>query len=206
MIQLPSLISVPGLICGMFLAPQLVFVFLGPSWMGISRVFAWVCFGGVTSSLYGSASWLFTSQGRGRDQMKWAVITSAISVVCFVIGIRWGAVGVASIAGSGFVLIQTPLIMWAATKVGPVSAKVVIDAMKPLAVAFVVTSTVLYLYSRFVHMNAIIELALGLLLTCAIYFPTMLLMPSGRELLSGTSALAFSYLNRFRANSQSGPA
>ena len=41
MIQLPTLIFTPGLICGMFLAPQLVQVFLGPTWSGISGVFSW---------------------------------------------------------------------------------------------------------------------------------------------------------------------
>ena len=66
----------PGLICGMCLAPQLVNVFLGPTWSAMSTVYAWVCVGGIAFTLYGGACWLFTSQGRGREQMNWSVVTS----------------------------------------------------------------------------------------------------------------------------------
>ena len=202
MVQLPNLISIPALICGMFLSPQIVHVFLGPTWSGISPVFSWVCVGGLASSLYGSASWLFTSQGRGRDQMKWSVITSLISIASFVIGIRWGAVGVASVAGVGFVAVQTPLIVMAATKTGPVSTRFVIDAMAPVVFSFAVTAPTVYLYAKFAHFNVIGELCCGVVLAHAVFLGAVSIMSSGREMLSGTTTLVLAYLSRLRASFQ----
>ena len=205
MIQLPSLICVPGLICGMFLSPQLVHVLLGPSWSGVTKVFSWICFGGIASSLYGSAFWLFTSQGRGREQMKWTVITSAISIVSFLIGIRWGVVGVASVSALTFVVVQTPILIWSATRVGPVTARFVIDAIRPIAISFFITAPVLYLYSGLLHINAVAEILGGVALTGAVYLLAISTMRSGREMLSGASVLTISYLTRLRANLQRVP-
>ena len=206
MMQIPNLICIPGLVCGMFLAPQLVHLFLGPTWGGISPVFSWVCVGGLGSCIYGSAYWLFTSQGRGREQMKWAIVTSAISVLSFVIGIRWGAVGVASLAGVGFAFVQTPLIMWAATTKGPVSGKHVIDAIVPLAVSLVITAPLVYLYSKVTHLGELSKICLGVALAYGCYLSIMSLLPSGRELLSGSITLISNYVNRLRAKHHSVPA
>jgi PST family polysaccharide transporter len=202
MIQILNLISIPGLIWGMFFSRQLVNVLLGPMWSAIAPVFSWVCVGGFGSVLYGSAFWLFTSQGRGREQMKWSVITSAISIASFIIGISWGAVGVAALGGIGFVLIQTPLMIWAATRKGPVTAKCVMNAIMPTVIAQFLTLPVTYLFARLVHANPIIELFEGMVLTFALYFIAVSLMPSGREMLSGAATTLSGYFIRLRSRPQ----
>lgn len=203
MVQAPNLLAIPGLIAGMFLAPQLVHVFLGPSWSGISPVFSWVCFGGLPSILYGSASWLFTSQGRGREQATWAIINSIVSVCSFVIGVRWGAVGVAAFGAVGFVFIQTPLIIWAATKAGPVGGRCVIDTIYPLLVAFLITSPLLYGFCRVCTLNAFSELLLGAALAYSVYISAVALTRSGREMLRASVGLFLEYWQRLRTVSQS---
>jgi polysaccharide transporter, PST family len=202
MLQLPNLVCIPGLIFGMYFSPQLVHVFLGPSWSGIAPVFSWVCIGGWGSALYGSAAWLFTSQGRGREQMTWSVVTSAISVATFVIGIRWGAAGVAAVAGLGFTLVQTPLIIWAATRRGPVGVSFVLRAMLPILGSATATVPTVYLYSRIVHFGALAAIASGAILAYAVFILSMSAMASGRELLSGAAAIAFTYWNRVRVGLQ----
>jgi PST family polysaccharide transporter len=203
MLQLPLLICLPGLLCGIFLSRQLVGVFLGPTWAQIAPVFSWICVGGLVSTIYGSAFWLFTSQGRGRDQMNCTIITSIISVTSFVIGVRWGAVGVACAAAIGFVLIQTPIMMIAATRIGPVTATMVLRDITPLGVACSITAPVLYFYSRVVHLKPILELSGGALLSCSIYLLAICTMPSGRELLSGSVKLASNYFGRVTGRVQS---
>ena len=194
MIQLPLFCCVPGLICGMFLAPQLVDVFLGPKWSAVPPVFSWVCVGGLGAYLYNSAFWLFSSQGRGRDQATWSVITSAITVLSFVIGVRWGAVGVASVAGVSFVLVQTPMILWAACKKGPVSVREVIRAISPIAFAFFITAPLVFLFSKAVHLGSIAELACGAALCLSIYMVSVCVWRSGREIVSTGLGIANSYL------------
>jgi PST family polysaccharide transporter len=202
MIQLPHLVCIPGLVCGIFLSPQFVHVLFGPTWNGIAPVASCVCIGGLGSILYGSASWLFTSQGRGREQMKWSIITSAISVASFVIGIRWGAVGVAGIGGAGFVLIQTPLMIWAATRTGPVTGRHVINAVMPSLVALSLTVPVAFLFSKLVHTNAGVEISAGMLLTFAAYFIALSSISSGREMLSDAAITLSEYVARLKSLQQ----
>jgi PST family polysaccharide transporter len=199
MIQLPNLVCVPGLIGGMFLSPQFVQVLLGPTWRGIAPVASCVCIGGLGSILYGSASWLFTSQGRGKDQMKWSLITSAISIASFVVGVRWGAVGVAGIGGAGFVLVQTPLMIRAATRTGPVSAKQVTDAIWPMIVALLFTAPTTYFFSKYVHLAPVPEICAGMMLTFAVYLIVISLMPSGRDMLLESATTLSSYFVRLRS-------
>lgn len=196
MIQLPLFCCVPGLICGMFLAPQLVDVFLGPKWYAVSPVFAWICVGGLASYLYGSAFWLLSSQGRGRDQATWSLITAAINVLSFAIGIRWGAVGVASVSAVTFVLLQTPMMLWAACRKGPVSVRHILSAIGPIAFAFSITSSSVYFFSRSVHWGSLAELAGGAGLCLSIYLVSVCFWPSGRELVSTGFGIANSYLIR----------
>lgn len=198
MIQMPNLLCIPTLVFGIFLAPQLVHVFLGQTWNGIAPVFSWVCVGGLGSILYGGTAWLFTSQGRGREQMKWSVITSAISIASFIVGIRWGAVGVACLGGVGFVLVQTPLMVWAATRTGPVGVRYVTNAITPMVVALFITAPATYLFSRSIHRNPVIELCEGLLLTFAVYLVAISSMSSGREILSGALITLSGYISRLR--------
>lgn len=206
MIQLTCLICTPGMICGMFLAPQLVSLFLGPTWGAMSNVFAWLCLGGIGSPLYSGACWLFTSQRRGRELMNWTVITCALNIASFIIGIRWGAIGVAIAASLAFVIIQTPMIIWAASRLGPVTTRFVIDAITPIAVSFMTTAPTLFLYSRVAHANAVAELCGGILLTCAIYLLSLSVLPSGRRILSEATAIMLGYVRRFRADGVNAPA
>jgi PST family polysaccharide transporter len=138
--------------------------------------------------------------------MIWTVLTSALNIVSFLIGVRWGAIGVAIAASLGFVIIQTPMIIWAATRLGPVTARFVFDAIAPIVVSLVITAPTVFLYSRAAHVNAVAKLCGGVLLTCTVYLLSLSLMPSGRRMLSETTAIMRGYVRRFRTDDEHAPA
>jgi hypothetical protein len=53
-----------------------------------------------------------------------------------------------------------------------------------------------------VHINAIGELCVGVILAHGVFLLTISLMSSGREMLSGTITLVLTYLSRVRASFQ----
>jgi hypothetical protein len=65
--------------------------------------------------------WLYISQGRGRDMMRWGVVGCSLIVVSFAAGLPWGPVGVACAYALVVYLVIVPLAYWLAGCKGPVT-------------------------------------------------------------------------------------
>ena len=103
------------------LSKPLILTVLGPQWEDAAFIFA--CF--TLAALYypfGSiATWLLTSQGRGRDFLLSASISSLLAVISFLIGLPFGAVGIAFSYSAVCLLINMPIGNYIAGRSGPVS-------------------------------------------------------------------------------------
>jgi PST family polysaccharide transporter len=103
------------------LATPMTLVLLGPKWAPVSAIFAGFTFTAIQLPLTSAANWLLTSQGRGRDILRVASINSFVTVASFIIGLPFGALGVA-IAFSGIgLLVRLPILYYIAGGRGPVS-------------------------------------------------------------------------------------
>ena len=69
-----------------------------------------------------SASWLFTSQGRGRESFLAISIISIIVVASFIAGLPFGPAGVAISYSASCLLIQLPILYYLVGRSGPVRA------------------------------------------------------------------------------------
>ena len=70
-----------------------------------------------------STGWLFISQGRSRDMLAWGVFSSVVIVASFVIGLRWGVLGLACSYTAAMILVTTPALCYWAGRRGPVSSR-----------------------------------------------------------------------------------
>jgi PST family polysaccharide transporter len=120
MVQLLTVATVPGLLICVADGGTVIRFLMSSRWEPATPIFAWFCVGGLTSALYSSASWMFISRNRTGAMLKYWVTASAINLTACAIGIYWGAVGVAAVASTSFVLIQTPLVLRGALRDSPV--------------------------------------------------------------------------------------
>ena len=104
------------------LAHPLTLVVLGPKWEGAAIIFAGLTFAALQYPLGSCASWLFTSQGRGRESLIAASIMSIIMAASFVAGLPFGPAGVAIAYSASCLLIQMPIFYWLVGRRGPVRA------------------------------------------------------------------------------------
>jgi PST family polysaccharide transporter len=113
------LLTYPGVLFAIATHDQLIRRALGEKWMGVSPIFAILGIGALFAPVSNSTGWLFISQNRTGEMRNWGVISSTMFVMSFIVGLRWGPIGVATcyIAAG---MIQGPLIWWAATRTGPV--------------------------------------------------------------------------------------
>lgn len=102
---------------------------LGDQWLAASSIFVWLSLIGILQATLGLVGSLFISQGRVKESLWWQIATSIMATLSFVIGLPWGAKGVAvSYALSGLFL-RVPLYIWWAGRKGPVST---VDIARPV--------------------------------------------------------------------------
>ena len=134
------LLTVPGMLVCIVNAQTMIDVFLGKLWHPAAPIFAWICVGGLTSAIYSSAMWLFVTQGRTREMRNFLAIASVLNLASFLAGSFWGVEAVAAAAALVFVLVTTPLVLFGATRLGPVSAR----DMATLLATFSIESGLIY--------------------------------------------------------------
>jgi O-antigen/teichoic acid export membrane protein len=110
------------LFTGLFfaLARPLTLVVLGPKWEGAAAIFAGFTIAALFYPLGSTSSWLYSSQGRGRDFLVATSICSGVMVCSFVAGLPFGPVGVAIAYSLSGVFIQLPVFYYIAGRSGPV--------------------------------------------------------------------------------------
>ena len=74
---------------------DLILVVLGPRWDESGKIFTFFAPGIGAMLLYLAYSWIHLSLGRADRLLRWGIIEFAVIGLLFVIGLRWGPVGVA---------------------------------------------------------------------------------------------------------------
>ena len=103
------------------LARPLTLVVLGPKWEQAAPIFAGFSVAALCIPLAGASTWLFQTQGRGKDWLINSVLGSCITVASFVAGLPFGPVGVAIAYSIGGLFIGVPILFYFAGRRGPVT-------------------------------------------------------------------------------------
>jgi polysaccharide transporter, PST family len=197
MVQLATVACVPGLIAASVVAEPLIGLLLGPKWSAMPPVFVWICLGSIASPLASSTYWLFVTQNRTGEQMRLGIITALISVASFIIGAWWGVVGVAMVAALGYVFVQTPLLLWQATKRGPVTLAMLQAIIAPMLGAGVVAALATAAFLQAWTGSRAVLLVLSFGVAYAAFGLALIAQPAGRrlarqardQLMPGTAAV-----------------
>jgi O-antigen/teichoic acid export membrane protein len=110
------------LFTGLFLALSrpLTLVLLGHKWENAAAIFGGFTIAALSVPLAGASTWLFTSQGRGRDMLTAGSINAFVTVLSFVVGLPFGPVGVAVAFSVSGPLIRLPILYFVVGRRGPV--------------------------------------------------------------------------------------
>lgn len=103
------------------LAKPLVLVILGPKWTGVIPLFAAFTLVAVSGPLSTVCTWIYESQGRGRDQLCNHSAAGAVTIASYLIGLRWGPLGIILALAIVSLLVRLPLVYYIAGRRGPVS-------------------------------------------------------------------------------------
>ena len=105
------------------LAKPLVLVVLGPKWTGVIPLFAVFTLVAISGPLSSICSWIYESQGRGRDQLRNHTAAGIVTIISYLLGLRWGPIGVVTSLAIVSLLIRLPIVYYIAGRTGPVRTR-----------------------------------------------------------------------------------
>lgn len=183
MTQAMLVVVAPAMIFAGLLARPLIGFVLGERWLPGAPIFAWLCLGAVLTPVNAATFWLFVSQARAREQMVFGTAAAVVNVSAYACGLPWGIAAVAMVSALSVYLIQTPMLVWAAVREGPVGRAAMLHLLVPNGVAGAVTAVALWQARQVFAIAGVVPLALAALAALAIYLATLCCFAHNRALL-----------------------
>ena len=94
-ISVISLVTFPLTLGLLVVAPSFVLALFGEKWAGMIPLLQVFSVLGALQSIGTTVGWIYQSQGRTDIMFRWGLVTGSISIISFIVGLRWGAIGVA---------------------------------------------------------------------------------------------------------------
>jgi O-antigen/teichoic acid export membrane protein len=145
---------VPGVTALSISAWDVVPLLLGDRWAGAAGIFAWLGLAGVVQPLGNVVGWLFISQHRTREMLRWAMFAGMSTILSFIVGIPWGVPGIAAAYAVGSV-IRLPILAWWVGRSGPVGTADLLRIQLPVALSGVLSLVVMVALKGYVALAPI---------------------------------------------------
>lgn len=179
-----ALVAVPIPLLLLITSDLTIDVLLGSSWAAATPIFRALAVAAVIDALNVATGWAYVSWGHTRRQLYWGLLQSIVVVSAFIIGLSWGALGVAWAYTASLVLLRFPalLVCYHGT---PLTIRDFLKAVAPAFGGSVVAAlgTTAALPVLATGSPSVIRLLLGSSLFCALYLTVLMLMRSGRQTL-----------------------
>jgi PST family polysaccharide transporter len=105
---LVALVTFPVMLGLGVTAPSFVRVFLGPRWAPVAALLMVFAPLGAIQSIYATVGVLYNTQGRTDLQFRWQMFASVWYVLSFIMGLRWGIMGVATCYAIVWMILMVP--------------------------------------------------------------------------------------------------
>jgi asparagine synthase (glutamine-hydrolysing) len=173
------LATVPAAALAIAASDAVIVVLLGPAWRASAPIFFWLAFATLYQPLGNSTAWLFLSNGRAKAYAQWGLFSSAVTVASFLIGVRWGPVGVAKAYVIGGTVVRLPILLHWALKDTAIRTS---DLLK-LILGFVIAGAITWVITNLLHplFAPLSLIAVGVLISYVFAIAVQLATPDGRR-------------------------
>ena len=165
-------------------ADDIILLVLGEQWLETVPIFKILMPAAFNATIGVGLGWAYQSLGHVGRQFRWGIVSSIINAILFIVGVRWGAIGVAAaysfsrplffVAGFASCYHNTPLKL---TKL--------IQTLYPPTLASVGAALVI-MYTNFFpwwRINTLSNLAIDLVVYTLSYLLIWILLPNGKKTL-----------------------
>jgi len=167
-----SLITFPMMMGLMMVSKEFVLIFYGAKWEPVIIPLQLLCLVGALHSIGTTVGTIFNSQGRADLQLKIGLFNSTIYVIAFLVGIKWGLLGLII----GYISATIPLLFstqYFANRLISLKMRTFLKALLPATICTLLMVTVVsmfsYLNGLVLHLTMIITLITSIALGIASY-------------------------------------
>lgn len=106
-----AMVTFPAMLGLLVTAPELVAVLYGPQWTPTVPLLQVLCVVGLLQSITSTVGWIYLTQARTDLMFLWGVVLVAVILPSFLLGIHWGAMGVAVAYAGATALLTVPYLV-----------------------------------------------------------------------------------------------
>jgi O-antigen/teichoic acid export membrane protein len=193
-LQIMASLGMPISVFMFVAAEDVVLAVLGDQWRGSVGIFRMLAPATFVGSFNMATGWPYVSLGHTARQLRWVALATMVVVAATMVGLRWGAIGVAAAYSIVVCGLRLPGILYC-IKVTPITLADVFGVLWRPAAAAVAAGVLLHALDKTVQAEfvAIIRLAIDVLIYGVGYSLCWLLLPKGpriaRDILSLLSLL-----------------
>lgn len=168
----------------------IILVILGPQWGAAAPIFAMLSIAIFSQAVTNTTGWLLISQNRTGEMFRLGILGTVMTIISFVIGLPWGALGVALSYSLIGVFIQTPIILWLVAIRGPIQNSDFYRSAWPAGLAALGSGTGLLLLRLWTPIeSAFANGIIAIFVTIIGALIVSIAFPRGRKILTESIAL-----------------
>lgn len=126
-----------------------IFLFYGSRWEESVILLQLLAIATITQPLYNTMGWTYTAVGKSKEMFKWGITSSLILTVSFIIGINWGANGVAISYSISMGLLLFIVGLYKAHNIASIN---LFTSFKPL-VPILLIGVISFILTKFIFLN-----------------------------------------------------
>ncbi len=180
-IFLSTTLAMPIIIFLFIATQEIIIIILGEKWGGAVPLFKALVPAAFIYTFNGTLGWALIPLGKTKHLMKITIIEGICILSAFLIGIKWGALGV-SLSISIQAVMMRPIFMWYSFKNSLIRFKDFFMAVYRPALASIITGAIILKFKiNFVQANNIYSLLILAAAYFFLYFSLWVFIPGGRK-------------------------
>ena len=120
-VNLVAYITMPLVAVMAALSGQIIRIVLGQQWTGAANIFKVLAFAAIFQPVIGTTGWVYISLGQTKRMMHYGLISAPTFIASFIVGLPWGALGVATSYTFCSVIVLTIPTLFLAFRYSPVN-------------------------------------------------------------------------------------
>ena len=162
-------------------AHAIIVEILGQQWQPSVPIYRALAPAAASMTITSCVGWIFLSLGRARRQLGWSVLTTVITVAAFIVGAKWGALGVALAFSVTRAVMLVPTLMFTCSGTSVSWTALLATSARPALASVIAMGASLTADSM--YQRSAITLPRNMLVFAATYVLCWMLMPTGRALM-----------------------
>jgi O-antigen/teichoic acid export membrane protein len=183
LISLIAFITMPLIVFLFVCGDQTVHLLLGNQWSGAAGIFKILAIAAFIQPVISPAGLVLVSLGQSKRYLKWGVFNSIITVASFIVGLPWGAVGVALSYAIVNYLLFFPC-LWYCFRRSPMSIAAFMQAiLRPMTASLCMGAAIFPAYLFLQNQSDIMVIGTCFVLGLSAYLLVWVLIPGGIQTL-----------------------